>query len=148
MTNRIIDSFICFISPLNSKSRFLRKTNGILELVTNLDIERQIITKADKKLSRPSISGSDTNLKGSADAVTTSHPLYLRILEKSKAIQVQLIREKIKQIKVGYLFGVGTISFEAVDGFFRGEHVAFPNVDELYAALEKGYLCTSLCSFI
>jgi hypothetical protein len=41
-----------------------------------------------------------------------------------------------KHIKIGYLFGKGTFSEEAISKYFRGTHVSYPTFDLLKAALE------------
>jgi prephenate dehydratase len=60
----------------------------------------------------------------------------IKIMDISKWIQVQLINELLNKIKIGYLFGIGTFSYEAVQNFY-GQKVIGQNVQELYLKLEN-----------
>jgi len=91
---------------------FLYKHNDFLKLVTDREIEKG-------------------NLR------LFPHQVYLKIMDISKEIQVQYLERVVADVKIGYLFGRGTFSSEAITKFFRGTHVSYPSVSALSAALES-----------
>jgi 3-deoxy-7-phosphoheptulonate synthase len=94
---------------------FLKKDNSILELVTNMDVEKTILEKAIPK---------------------RKDDIMIKIMDLSKWIQVQHINELLKKIKIGYLFGIGTFSHEAVRNYY-GEKVIGKSINDLYQKLEN-----------
>ena len=90
---------------------YLHKNNDFLKLITDREIE-----KANLRL--------------------FPHQVYLKIMDVSKEIQVQYLEKLTHHIKIGYLFGKGTFSEEAISKYFRGTHVSYPTFDLLKAALE------------
>jgi 3-deoxy-7-phosphoheptulonate synthase len=95
-----------YANPYN----YLYKGNDFLKLITDREIEK-------------------SNLK------LFNHNLYLKIMDNSKLIQVDYLEAFTKSVKIGYLFGVGTFSGEAVQKF-RGDHIAYENYDTLKSALD------------
>jgi chorismate mutase len=98
---------------------FLHKGNDFLKLVTDREIEK-------------------CNLR------LFPHQTYLKIMDVSKEIQVQYLERATAAVKIGYLFGRGTFSAEAVGAYFRGTHVAYSSLALLTAALESkavDYIC-------
>ena len=89
---------------------FLYKNNDCKKLLTYRDIEKDILT-------------------------TFNDPLYLQIIEISKAIQLRCLDQLTNTFRIGYLFGKGTFSHETVNANFRGIHIAYPDVSSLYIAL-------------
>ena len=65
---------------------------------------------------------------------TFKDPIYLKIMELSKTLQVKYLEAVTRTTTIGYLFGRGTFSHEAVTENFRGEHIAFPSVGALKAS--------------
>lgn len=90
---------------------YLNNNNDFLKLITDREIEK-------------------TNLK------LFDTQIYLKIMDISKMIQVDYLNASTKTVKIGYLFGKGTFSGEAVERF-RGDHIAFKNIVELKNALDK-----------
>ena len=64
-----------------------------------------------------------------------NHQVYLKIMEISKNIQVEYLEKFTKDIKIGYLFGRGTFSHEAISANFRGIHLSYQSYAALNAAL-------------
>jgi prephenate dehydratase len=58
-------------------------------------------------------------------------------MDLSKGIQVEYLEKFTKDIKIGYLYGKGTFSHEALTQNFRGQHIVYESVDELRLALEN-----------
>lgn len=90
---------------------YLTKTNDFLRLITDREIEK-------------------TNLK------LFNTPIYLQIMDISKIIQVEYLEAYTKTVKIGYLFGKGTFSSEAVKRF-RGIHSHYESVKQLKEALDN-----------
>ena len=86
--------------------KYLLKQNDFLNLITDREIEKN-------------------NLH------TFNNPLYLKIMEVSKHLQVEFLETYTKHIKIGYLYGRGSFSHEAVQNF-RGIHIAFDSKDALF----------------
>jgi 3-deoxy-7-phosphoheptulonate synthase len=95
----------------NNPYDYLNKYKDFLSLITKRDVEKE-------------------NLKLFQD------PFYLKIMEVSKNIQVRYLEKYTKDIKIGYLFGRGTFSYEVITENLRGQHIAFPTFWELKKALE------------
>ena len=96
----------------NNPYDYLNKYKDFLSLITKRDVEKE-------------------NLKLFQDA------FYLKIMEVSKNIQVRYLEKYTKDIKIGYLFGKGTFSYEVTKENLRGQHVPFPTLCELKGALER-----------
>jgi 3-deoxy-7-phosphoheptulonate synthase len=96
----------------NNPYDYLNKYKDFLSLITKRDVEKE-------------------NLKLFQD------PFYLKIMEVSKNIQVRYLEKYTKDIKIGYLFGKGTFSYEVTTENLRGQHIAFPTFSELKKALEN-----------
>lgn len=103
--------------------QFLLKENSILDKLTHIDRELEIIESASEQ-----------------------QKLYLKILEISKIIQVNVITNLIQTVKIGYLFGRGTFSHEAVERF-RCPNQHYNSIGELYAALNCGDVDYALVPF-
>jgi 3-deoxy-7-phosphoheptulonate synthase len=99
---------IALIKFRNNPFTYLHKSNDFLKEITDRDVEKTIIT----------------NYK---------HPLYLKIMELSKNIQVKFLEKHTSQMKIGYLYGRGTFSHEAVQNF-RGVHISHSSLDTLKTA--------------
>lgn len=95
-------------SPYN----FLRKNTDLLKLITDREIE-----------------AANLNLFPSA--------AYLKIMDVSKMIQVMYLEKLVNSVRIGYLFGKGTFSEEAVSKNFRGNHISYPDYNSLKAALDQ-----------
>lgn len=95
-----------------SPELFLKKSSNILEEITKISIEENIIKKFLNK------------------------SFVHKILDISKKIQVSAIHKHLDNTNVGYLFGKGTFSWEAVN-LLRGKHIHYNSVDELYFNLEQ-----------
>jgi prephenate dehydratase len=63
---------------------------------------------------------------------------FTRIMDVSKRIQLKSLQKLIANARIGYLFGIGTFSHEAVTEFFNGQHTPYPSVEALYAAVRSG----------
>jgi prephenate dehydratase len=61
-------------------------------------------------------------------------PLFLKMIELSKRIQLRCITDLCSAFRTGYLFGPGTFSHEAVRKL-KGIHVAYPTYAALMEAL-------------
>jgi len=96
----------------NNPYDYLNKYKDFLSLITKRDVEKE-------------------NLKLFQDA------FYLKIMEVSKNIQVRYLEKYTKDIKIGYLFGKGTFSYEVTTENLRGQHIPFPTLCELKRALER-----------
>ena len=96
----------------NNPYDYLNKYKDFLSLITKRDVEKE-------------------NLKLFQD------PFYLKIMEVSKNIQVRYLEKYTTDIKIGYLFGKGTFSYEVITENLRGQHIAFPTLSELKRALES-----------
>lgn len=107
----ISDKIADFKFKLNPEL-FLKKSNNILEEITKISLEENIIKKFSNK------------------------PFVHKILDISKKIQCSSIEKHLQNTKIGYLFGKGTFSWEAVN-LLRGQHLSYNNVDELYSMLEE-----------
>ena len=94
--------------------KFLLKSNDLLSLVTDREVERD-------------------NLH------TFNNPLYLKIMEISKNLQVDFLEKYISKIRIGYLFGMGSFSHEAVQNF-RGTHISYDYIGELQMNLGNGFI--------
>ena len=94
--------------------KYLLKSNDLLSLVTDREVEKD-------------------NLN------TFANPLYLKIMELSKNLQVNFLETRIQQIRIGYLFGQGSFSHEAIQNF-RGTHVVYETIDELHMSLLNGFV--------
>jgi hypothetical protein len=88
--------------------KHLLKQNDFLSLITDREIEKD-------------------NLN------TFNNPLYLKIMELSKNLQVQFLEKYTSKIKIGYLYGKGSFSHEAIQNF-RGTHIIYSSIEELYQA--------------
>jgi len=98
---------------------FMHKGNDLLKLVTDREIEK-------------------SNLR------LFPHQTYLKIMDASKEIQVQYLERLTASVKIGYLFGRGTFSAEAMSTYFRGIHVSYSSFGALKVALESkavDYIC-------
>ena len=91
--------------------KYLLKQNDFLSLITDREVEQD-------------------NLN------TFNTPLYLKIMELSKNLQVQFLEKYTSKIKIGYLYGKGSFSHEAIQTF-RGTHMIYSNIDELYEAYKN-----------
>jgi 3-deoxy-7-phosphoheptulonate synthase len=91
---------------------FLRKSCNILETITKISLEENIIKKF-------------------------SNDVIHKILDVSKKIQVISIENQLSKINIGYLFGKGTFSYEAVS-LLRGNYKDYKSVIDIYTALDKG----------
>ena len=102
------------VAELKFKSnpfKYLLKSNDFLSLITDREIEK--------------------------DNVNTFHnPMYLKIMEISKNLQVDFLEAYTKHLTIGYLFGKGSFSHEAVQNF-RGNHIVYDSIGELYMALNN-----------
>lgn len=67
-------------------------------------------------------------------------PVYLRIMDLSKSIQVEYLEKYTSEVRIGYLFGRGTFSHEALTQNFRGIHKSYESANELRQALENGLI--------
>ena len=94
----------------NSPFGYLNKSEDFLKLVTDREIEK-------------------TNLR------LFNHPLYLKVMEQSKIIQVSYLEAFTKTVKIGYLYGKGTFSSEVVKNF-RGSHIDYPSLESLKNAFD------------
>ena len=81
-----------------------------MNLITDRDIEREIVAL---------------------------DPLFLKIIDLSKRIQLRCMADLCRTFRTGYLFGPGTFSSEAVSKL-KGQHIAFPDKDALMAGLREG----------
>lgn len=91
--------------------KYLLKQNDFLSLITDREVEKD-------------------NLN------TFNNPLYLKIMELSKNLQVQFLEKYTSKIKIGYLYGKGSFSHEAIQNF-RGTHIIYSNIEELYKAYKN-----------
>jgi len=89
---------------------YLNIRNDFLKLITKREIEKEIL-----------------NLY--------KDPIYLKIIEISKNIQVKFLEKYVKDIKIGYLFGKGTFSHEVITQNLRGNHIVYSSIEELKIAL-------------
>jgi hypothetical protein len=92
---------------------FLHTNNDFMKLITHRDIECEIIQ-------------------------SFTDPIYLKIIELSKIIQIRCLEKLTQTYRIGYLFGKGTFSHEAITKNFRGNHIPFANIHALRNALELG----------
>ena len=88
--------------------KYLLKSNDLLSLITNREVEKDNVD-------------------------TFNNPLYLKIMEISKNLQVDFLEKYTQHIRIGYLFGRGSFSHEAIQNF-RGEHVVYNSIGELNSA--------------
>jgi 3-deoxy-7-phosphoheptulonate synthase len=95
----------------NAPFSYLNRSEDFLKLVTDREIEK-------------------TNLK------LFNHPLYLKVMEQSKIIQVSYLEAFTKTVKIGYLYGKGTFSSEVVKNF-RGIHIDYPSLEALKKAFDS-----------
>jgi chorismate mutase len=89
---------------------YLNIRNDFLKLITKREIEKEILE-------------------------LYKDPIYLKIIEISKNIQVKFLEKYVKDIKIGYLFGKGTFSHEVITQNLRGIHIPYENIDKLRIAL-------------
>jgi len=89
---------------------YLNKHNDFLKLITKREVEKEILKLFED-------------------------PIYLKIMEISKNIQVMFLEKASNDLKIGYLFGKGTFSSEVITNNLRGIHVPYPNFIALKAAL-------------
>jgi len=108
-----ISERVAEIKFINNPFAFLNKNNDLLNLVTDREIEKE-------------------NFKLFND------PVFLKIMELSKNIQVEYLENFLPKVKIGYLFGRGTFSYEAITNNFRGQHIVYQSISELRTALENG----------
>lgn len=106
-------SFACRLAEL----KFLEKPCAFLQsdpmnLITDRELERDIVR-------------------------LFPDPLFLRMIEISKQIQIGCLEQITGRFRLGYLFGVGTFSHEAVLKF-SCIHVSYPDYAALNAALTAG----------
>ena len=90
---------------------YLNKKNDLLKLITDRDIEKEIINRYN-------------------------NPIYLKIMDMSKQIQVTYLEKYMNDIRIGYLFGRGTFSNEVITANFRGIHRSYPTFNDLIHACE------------
>lgn len=88
--------------------KYLLKQNDFLSLITDREVEKD-------------------NLN------TFNNVLYLKIMELSKNLQVQFLEKHTSKIKIGYLYGKGSFSHEAIQNF-HGTHIVYSTIEELYEA--------------
>ena len=93
----------------NHPFEYLLKSNDFLSLITDREIECD-------------------NLH------TFNNPIYLKIMEISKNLQVEFLETFVKHIKIGYLYGKGSFSHEAIQNF-RGNHLVYDSIGQLHMAL-------------
>jgi hypothetical protein len=91
---------------------YMMKANDFLQLITHRDIESEILA-------------------------SFVDPIYLKLIELSKTIQVRCLENLTKMFRIGYLFGKGTFSHEVITKHFRGTHISYPNISSLYAAIRN-----------
>jgi hypothetical protein len=96
----------------NQPIAFLRKDCNPMNLITHREIERTIFAKFP-------------------------YPLFLKIMDISKTVQLRYLRLIVDSFRIGYLFGKGTFSHEASETF-QGIHIAFPSIESLRLALREG----------
>jgi len=92
--------------------KYLLNSNDFLSLITDRDIEKDNIN-------------------------TFNNPIYLKLMEISKNLQVEFLETYTKHIKIGYLFGKGSFSHEAVHNF-RGTHIIYHNINDMNIDLING----------
>ena len=90
---------------------YLNKNNDFLKLITDREIEK-------------------------ANLAFFSHPIYLKLMELSKNLQVDYLDKKTELVKIGYLYGRGTFSAEVITSF-KGIHVHYDTKEDLKAALDN-----------
>jgi 3-deoxy-7-phosphoheptulonate synthase len=112
-----ISEIVADLKLKNNPELFLRKSSNILEEITKISLEESIIKKF---------------LDNNVNNINIIH----NILDISKKIQVISITKQLSKIKIGYLFGKGSFSYEAVS-LLRGIHSDYKNIDELYLALDN-----------
>ena len=98
------------IKLANAPFQYMNRGNDFLKLVTDRTIEKE-------------------------NLCLFNHQVYLKIMEISKNIQVEYLEKFTKDIKIGYLFGRGTFSHEAISANFRGIHLSYQSYAALNAAL-------------
>lgn len=96
---------VAHIKFKNNPFRFLNKENDFLKEITDRDVEQQIIS-------------------------TYNNSFYLKLIELSKKIQVKFLEKLTSHSKIGYLYGHGTFSHEAVQKF-RGLHIPYSSFEKL-----------------
>jgi len=100
------------VAELKFKSnpfKHLLKSNDFLSLITDREVEKDNVN-------------------------TFNNPMYLKIMEISKNLQVDFLEAYTQHIKIGYLFGRGSFSHEAVQNF-HGTHIVYDSIDKLELAL-------------
>lgn len=107
-----ISERIAEIKFTNNPYDYLNKTKDFMKLVTDREIELENLNMFNQ-------------------------PVYLRIMDLSKSIQVEYLEKFTSTIKIGYLFGRGTFSHEALTQNFRGIHKSYESANELRLALEN-----------
>ena len=94
---------------------FLNKINDIYKLVTNREIEKNILSR----IRLLKLNESDVDL-------------YIKIMELSKRIQVKYLEQYIKERTIGYLGNTGTFSYETVNKNFHGIHKGYDTIKDIY----------------
>jgi hypothetical protein len=92
-----------------SPFEYMRRQNDFLPLITRRSVESDILQ-------------------------SFQDPIFLKIMELSKRIQVRCLERLTHDIRIGYLFGPGTFSHE-VALQFRGNLQPYPSVESLRNAL-------------
>ena len=91
--------------------QYLHKKNDLLKLITDRDIEKEIVKRFNNHI-------------------------YLKLMDISKQIQVLYLEKHIQNVRVGYLFGRGTFSNEVITANIRGIHRSYPTLNDLVTACE------------
>jgi 3-deoxy-7-phosphoheptulonate synthase len=91
--------------------RFVQKSLDVLTQLQDIDREKELLSE---------------------------DPLVLPLLSISKQIQTLSVEYLLNQIKIGYLYGKGTFSYETVTNFLEGQHVSYPSFDALITAVNTG----------
>lgn len=80
-----------------------------------------------------------TNISREMQIISTyPHTLFRHLMQVSKQVQIRILEEIRSRIRIGYLFGPGTFSHEAVSLFAVGNYVPYPTIDKLYDARTSG----------
>jgi 3-deoxy-7-phosphoheptulonate synthase len=94
---------------------FLKKETSTLECITNMDVEKNILKEA---------------------SYYSKEDLMIKIMELSKWIQVSHVEYMMKNIKIGYLFGLNTCSHEAIEKLY-GNHIICSNLEDIYKKIDN-----------
>jgi 3-deoxy-7-phosphoheptulonate synthase len=99
---------------------FLNKINDFYKLVTDREIEKNILTRIRLlKLNEYDVD------------------LFIKIMELSKRIQVKYLEQYIKNKTIGYLGNIGTFSYETVNKNFYGIHKGYDTIKDIYDNLDN-----------